>query len=60
MNIALFNMYDKLKTLMLQEDGQDLVEYGLVISLVAVGIAAVLPTLRNDVIAVFTAIETSL
>ena len=37
MNLCLAKLYDLSRTLLLQEDGQDLVEYALVVALIAFG-----------------------
>jgi pilus assembly protein Flp/PilA len=54
MNNMLLAMYVKLQTLMNREEGQDLVEYALVLALVAVGAVTVLGTLSTKVNSVFT------
>lgn len=42
------------------EAGQDLVEYALLIALIAIIVAAAIPTLTNAITAVYTRIETCL
>lgn len=60
MNNALLKMYIKAQNLMMREDGQDLVEYALVIAIIGVGAAATLGTLSTKLISVFTTITTDL
>jgi len=60
MNNALLRLYVKMQNLMNQDEGQDLVEYALVITILSVGCVAALGTLATSVKAVFTAIEGSL
>lgn len=43
-----------------QEAGQDLVEYALVVALIAVGATAGMHTLANDINAAFTSVGTTL
>jgi pilus assembly protein Flp/PilA len=50
----------KLQALMIREEGQDLVEYALVISLVAIAAVASLTALAHKITAVFSTIDTSL
>lgn len=50
----------KLQTLVMSEEGQDLVEYALVISLVAVGAVAALGSLTTHIVSAFTKIDSSL
>ena len=50
----------KFQELLSREEGQDLVEYGLIISLISVAAIAFLPALAGAVSAVFTAVEKDL
>ena len=50
----------KLQVLMIRDEGQDLVEYALVISLVAIAAVASLTVLSHKITAVFSTIDTSL
>jgi len=52
--------FHNLQALTLQEEGQDLVEYALVISLVAVGCVSDLTPLATSIKSVFTTIKGSL
>jgi len=47
----------KLKSLTLREEGQDLVEYALVIALISIAAVATLKNLATGIIAVFTTIK---
>jgi pilus assembly protein Flp/PilA len=60
MNNALLKMYIKFQDLMNREDGQDLVEYALVIAIVAIGAVTVLPALSTKINSVFTTITNDL
>jgi pilus assembly protein Flp/PilA len=50
----------KVERLIMQENGQDLVEYALVIALVSVAAVAGLHTLANKIVATFGAVSTAL
>ena len=60
MNTLLLKLYVKFQDLMNREDGQDLVEYALVIALVALAATAGMKTLATDISNAFTTIGTSL
>ena len=60
MNNMLLKLYVKFQDLKNNEEGQDLVEYALVISLVAVACVAGLTPLATAIKAVFTTIKGSL
>ncbi|MFP5502966.1 MAG: Flp family type IVb pilin [Candidatus Sericytochromatia bacterium] len=49
-----------LHRLILEEDGQSLVEYGLILGLVSVGLVAVLGTMKTELFNIFTEIGTQL
>jgi pilus assembly protein Flp/PilA len=51
---------EEVKSLITREDGQDLVEYALLISLLSVAAIAFLPALASAVKAAFTNVEASL
>lgn len=48
------------KRLLVEEEGQGLVEYALIIALVAVFLVAALTTLRGDIVEIFGRIGTAL
>jgi pilus assembly protein Flp/PilA len=60
MNVELWKLYTKLQNLILREEGQDLIEYVLVVALIAfaatVGMSALAQAINNA----FTTIGTSL
>jgi pilus assembly protein Flp/PilA len=60
MNSLFWKIRFKLQSLMIREEGQDLVEYALVISLVAIAAVASLTALSHKITAVFSTIDTSL
>lgn len=51
---------ENLKSALLQQDGQDLIEYALVVSLIAFAAIAGMGTLANDINTAFTNIGTTL
>lgn len=53
-------MLKKIKGLFIEEEGQGLTEYALIISLVAILLIASLTALKDDIAAVFTKITTAL
>jgi pilus assembly protein Flp/PilA len=57
MNNMLLKMYVKFQELKNREEGQDLVEYALVISLVAIAAVAALTVLAGKITGVFSSIE---
>ena len=60
MNTMFLKMYLKVQDLMNREEGQDLVEYALVIALVSIAAVASLGTLAGKIVGVFTAISADL
>ncbi|MDF2857113.1 MAG: pilin [Neobacillus sp.] len=46
-------MMNKLRALFTEEEGQGMTEYGLVLGLIAVGVVAVLITMRTEITALF-------
>jgi pilus assembly protein Flp/PilA len=60
MNTMLLKMYVKLQDLMSHEEGQDLVEYALLIALVAFGAIAGMNKLATGLSTAFTNISTQL
>jgi pilus assembly protein Flp/PilA len=57
MKNALLKLHVSLQTLMMQEEGQDLVEYALVLALVSVLAVTALTTLSTSITSVFTNIN---
>jgi pilus assembly protein Flp/PilA len=60
MQTTLWKLYSRLQTLILQDEGQDLIEYALVVALIAFAAVASMQILANDINATFVAIGTSL
>ena len=59
MNNMLLKMYVKFQDLANREEGQDLVEYALLVALISLGCIAILGTLGNKINTVFTSINNS-
>ncbi|MCL6570427.1 MAG: Flp family type IVb pilin [Bacillus sp. (in: Bacteria)] len=53
-------MMNKLRALFTEEEGQGMTEYGLVLGLIAVGVVAVLITMRESIVALFTKAQAAL
>lgn len=47
--MKLRSLYSQLKGLLLEEDGQDLIEYALIVALVAFGATAGMQTIAQDI-----------
>jgi pilus assembly protein Flp/PilA len=60
MNSMYLNLYVKLKNLMNREDGQDLVEYALIVALIAFGATAGMQSLAVGLNTAFSNINTVL
>jgi len=60
MNNLLLKLYVKMQNLMSSEEGQDMVEYALVLALVALGATATLKALATEITSVYTTITTDL
>jgi pilus assembly protein Flp/PilA len=60
MNNLMLKMFVTLKTLMSCEEGQDLVEYALVVALIALGAVAAMQALSTEISTVFGTIKASL
>lgn len=60
MNTMLLKMYVKFQDLMNREEGQDLVEYALVVALIALGAAASMKVLATGISTAFTTISSNL
>jgi pilus assembly protein Flp/PilA len=60
MNETLLKLSVKLQTLMMREEGQDLIEYALVVALIAFAAVTSMKTLATDINNVFLGIGTSL
>ena len=60
MHDTMLKLYIKLQNLMAREDGQDLVEYALIVALIALAATAAMKTVGADIETAFTAIGTKL
>jgi pilus assembly protein Flp/PilA len=60
MNNLLLNMYVKFQNLASSEEGQDLVEYALVVALIAFGATAGMGKLASGINAAFSTVSTKL
>lgn len=49
-------MMNKLKGLVVEEQGQGMTEYGLVLGIIAVAVVGVLATLRTEILDMFTTV----
>ncbi len=59
MNTMLLKLYVKFQDLMNREEGQDLVEYALVLALIALGAVSTMGTLASAIKTEFTTITTT-
>jgi pilus assembly protein Flp/PilA len=60
MNDLMLKMYVKMQALMQREEGQDLVEYALVVALIAFGAVAAMKGLSTEINSAFAAISSDL
>ena len=60
MKDRLLKLSVKMQTLLVNEEGQDLIEYALVVALIAFAAVTAMKTLAVDINAVFTAIGAAL
>jgi pilus assembly protein Flp/PilA len=60
MNEMILRMYVKMQTLMAREEGQDLVEYALVVALVAFGAVTAMKGLSSELNVAFNTISSTL
>jgi pilus assembly protein Flp/PilA len=60
MQIKLWTLYSGMKRLIKREEGQDLIEYALVVALIAFAAVASMQTVANDINAIFVAIGAAL
>jgi pilus assembly protein Flp/PilA len=59
MNTMLLKLYVKFQDLMSREEGQDLVEYALVVALIALGAVASMRQVANSISTEFSVIEST-
>lgn len=60
MNDLMLKMYVKMQALMQREEGQDLVEYALVVALIAFGAVAAMKGLSTEINSAFAQISSQL
>ena len=60
MNTMLIKLFMKFQDLISREEAQDLVEYALVVALIALGATAAMKTLATGISSAFTSISTQL
>ncbi len=60
MNDLMLKMYVKMQALMQREEGQDLVEYALVVALIAFGAVAAMKGLSSEINIAFSTISSNL
>ena len=60
MNTMLLKLYVKVQDLMNREEGQDLVEYALVLALITVGAVTILSGIGTKVVATLSAINSAM
>jgi pilus assembly protein Flp/PilA len=53
-------MMKKMKALLVEEQGQGMTEYGLVLGIIAVAVVGILATLRTEIVEMFTNVKTAL
>jgi pilus assembly protein Flp/PilA len=59
MNVMFLKLYVKFQDLLSREEGQDLVEYGLVLALIALGSVATMKSVATSVSTEFSVIEST-
>jgi len=60
MRIEVLNLIYKMRSTLLQEDGQDLIEYALVVALIAFAAVAGMQSVATAINSAFTAIGTTM
>ena len=60
LNDKLLKLSIKVKTMLSDDRGQDLVEYALVVAIIALGATAAMSTLSSDINTIFSSIGTKL
>ena len=60
MNDRLLKLSVKIQTILMREEGQDLIEYALVVSLIAFAAVATMQALAKDINTAYAAIGTAL
>ena len=60
MRSEIWQLYSRMQSLLSREEGQDLVEYALVVALIALGATVAMQGLGSEISAIFGSITTSL
>ena len=60
MKNALLKLYVMMQNLVSREDGQDLIEYALLVAIIALGAVSILGVLSGQIVAAFTAVGNAL
>jgi pilus assembly protein Flp/PilA len=60
MKDTMLKMYIKLQNLLSQDEGQDLVEYALIVALIALAATAGMKTLASDLSAAFSSVGSTI
>jgi pilus assembly protein Flp/PilA len=60
MQLKMWMLYSGMRSLIKEEEGQDLIEYALVVALIAFAAVATMQTVANDINAVFVGIAAAL
>ena len=53
-------MINKMRNLIVEEEGQGMTEYGLVLGVIAIAVVGILVTMRTSIVALFTKANTAL
>jgi Flp pilus assembly pilin Flp len=59
MNNQMLELLARIRTLTLREEGQDLVEYGLLVALIAFGVISGLKSVSTDISMIYSAISST-
>jgi pilus assembly protein Flp/PilA len=57
---GVLKMVKKMKSLFVEEEGQGMTEYGLVLGVIAVAVIAILATLKNQIVNLFNNVVTAI
>ena len=60
LNDKMVELYVNAKCLLMREEGQDLIEYALLVAMISLGAVTAMTTLAGDIKTVFTTIGTTL
>jgi pilus assembly protein Flp/PilA len=57
---GVFTMLKKMKALFVEEEGQGMTEYGLVLGIIAVAVVGILALLREQIVTMFTNVKNAI